>query len=210
MTDSELNIKFAKLAEAQAETEVQMQRTEVQMQRTEAQMQSTVAQMKLTDEQIKRTDEQLKRTDEKLERIGVRMGNIADNNGMNAEEYFFNSLEAKPFLGGIKYDDVKRNVYSFKQKLEDEYDIVMYNGNCVALIECKYKAHENDLRKLMDKKVDNFKELFPYYSGYKIYLGLASFSFYPELEEMAKQSGVAILKQKGEVMEIVADNLKVY
>ena len=86
----------------------------------------------------------------------------------------------------------------------------MYNGNSIAIIECKYKAHENDLRKLMDKKVDNFRALFPDFKGYKIYLGLASFSFYPELEEMAKQNGVAILKQKGDVVEVEATNLKVF
>ena len=189
MTDNELKDLVAGLAITSAEIE---------------------AQMKLTDEQMKRTDEQMKRTDEKLERIGIRVGNIADNNGSSAEEYFFNSLEAQPILGGIKFDDVKRNVHSFKLKLEDEYDIVMYNGNCIALIECKYKAHEKDLRKLIDKKADNFRELFPYYKDYQIYLGLASFSFYPELESYAKEYGVAILKQKGDVMEIEADNLKVY
>jgi len=210
MTDNELKELVAGLAVSNAENAEGLAKISALFKETDEQMKRTDEQMKRTDEQMKRTDEQMKRTDEKLERIGIRMGNIADNNGMNAEEYFFNSLEAKPFLGGIKYDDVKRNVYSFKQKLEDEYDIVMYNGNCLALIECKYKAHENDLRKLVDKKVGNFKELFPYYKDYKIYLGLASFSFYPELEEMAKEKGVAVLKQKGDVMEIVAENLKAY
>jgi hypothetical protein len=41
-------------------------------------------------------------------------------------------------------------------------------------------------------------------------LGIASFSFYPELEQFAKQNGVAILKQKGDVVEIEGTNLKVY
>ena len=157
-----------------------------------------------------KTDAQMNRTDETLKRMGIHLGGITDNNGSNAEEYFFNSLQTTPVLGGIKFDDVKKNIHAIKLRLEDEYDIVMYNGDCIALIECKYKAHENDLRKLIGKKVDNFKELFPYYSNYKIYVGLASFSFYPELEELAKQKGVAILKQRGEVMEIVAENLKAY
>jgi hypothetical protein len=119
-------------------------------------------------------------------------------------------LSDNPIFGGVTYDKVKKNIYSINKRLEDEYDIVMYNGDSIAIIECKYKAHENDLNKLIDKKVDNFRALFPDFKDYAIYLGLASFSFYPELEEMANENGVAILKQKGDVLEIEADNLKAY
>ena len=64
--------------------------------------------------------------------------------------------------------------------------------------------------KLITKKADNFKDVFPNFKDHEIYLGLASFSFYPELEEMAKQNGVAVLKHKGDVVEIEADYLKAY
>ena len=50
------------------------------------------AAQKLTDEQMKRTDEQLKRTDEKLERLGITLGNVTNNQGYVAEEFFLNSL----------------------------------------------------------------------------------------------------------------------
>jgi len=41
-------------------------------------------------------------------------------------------------------------------------------------------------------------------------LGLASFGFYPELEQFAHENGVAILKQKGDVVQVDADYLKAY
>ncbi len=189
MTDNELNEKFAALAIAQTNTELIFAETKAQ---------------------IQLTNEQMKRTDATLERIGINLGGISDNMGYSAEDYFYNSLSDSLLLGGIQFDEIGKNVQRKSRRLEDEYDIVLYNGDCIALIECKYKAHENDLRKLMDKKVRNFRELFPNYKDYKIYLGLASFSFYPELEELATQNGVAILKQKGEMMEVKADNLKVY
>jgi hypothetical protein len=196
MTDNELKELVAGLAVAQAETDLKFK--------------ETAAQINRNSEQQRLTEDQMKRTDASLERIGIRLGNISANNGSTAEDYFFNSLEEKPTFGGVTYDTIKRNVHAIRFRLEDEYDIVMYNGDSIALIECKYKAHENDLRKLIEKKVDNFRLLFPYYQEYKIYLGIASFSFYPELEFFAKQNGVGILKQKGETIEIVADNLKVY
>ncbi len=203
MTDNELKELVASLAVSNAELVLMSKETNAKFDRTDAQM-------KLTDEQMKRTDEQMKRTDEKLERIGIRMGNISDNNGANAEDYFFNSLEVKPELGGIRYDTIVKNFMPKSKRGQGEFDIVMVNGESIALIECKYKAHKSDVEKLINKQVDSFKKIFPVYSNYKFYLGIASFSFYPELEDFAKENGIAILKQKGEVVEIIADNLKVY
>ena len=158
----------------------------------------------------KKNELQFARTDKTLERIGITLGNVTNNIGSITEEYFFNCLIEKPVLGGVKYDKVRRNISGVGLKSEDEFDIVMYNGDSIALIECKNKAHKNDLMKLIEKKAANFKDVFPNFKDYKIFLGLASFSFYPELEEMAKENGVAILKQKGDVVEIEADNLKAY
>ena len=200
MTDNELNEKFAQLAVAQSNTAEEVNKFVAGL---------AVSQAK-TDEKFKQTEAQMAKTDKKLKSLGIYTSNIADNNGASTEDYFFNSLFDNPVLGGITYHKVKKNIHSMSKRLEDEFDIVMYNGDSVAIIECKYKAHENDLRKLIDKKVNNFRSLFLDYQDYKIYLGLASFSFYDELEEMAKQNGVAILKQKGDIIEIKATNLKAY
>ena len=56
---------------------------------------------------------------------------------------------------------------------EGEYDIVMYNGDTVALIEVKYKAHTKDIAKLLKNEPQNFRQTFTEYKDYKFYLGLA-------------------------------------
>ena len=162
------------------------------------------------DESIAELNVQIKKNEEKFSKMKFDLSAMSNNYGSGVEDYFYNSMADNPTLGGIQFDDIGRNVQRRSKRLEDEYDIVLYNGDCIALIECKTKAHEKDITTLIDKKVGNFRTLFPYYKDYKIYLGLASFSFYPDLEAFAKEKGVAILKQKGEVMEIEADNLKAY
>ena len=199
-----------KIAIAHAETTLKMDRTDAELNKTDALLRKTIEQIDKTDAQMKRTDEQMKRTDATLERIGIRLGNISDNNGSNAEDYFFNSLVDKPELGGISYDTIVKNFIPKSKRGQGEFDIVMYNGENIALVECKYKAHKTDVEKLITKQVDNFKKLFPIYANHKFYLGIASFSFYPELEEFAKENGVAILKQIGDIVEIEVSNLKVY
>ncbi len=157
-----------------------------------------------------KTEAQMLKTEATLARMGIHLGGMSNNNGENTEDYFYNSLYENRRLGNLQFDEISRNLHGKIARFEDEFDIAMFNGTEVALIECKYKANESDLLKLIDKKVANFKLLFPYYANHNFYLGIASRSFYPQLEMQAKEKGVAILKEKGDIIEIDANNLTIY
>ena len=144
--------------------------------RLEKSQEKTDEQMKRTDEQMKRTDEQMKKTDEKLAKIGKLVGSISNNQGDIAEEFFYNSMKAKPSLNGINYDFIDKNVTRSKNNIEDEYDILMVNGKDVAIIETKYKAHTGDIEILINTKYKNFKKLYSEYKNYNHHLALASFN----------------------------------
>ena len=51
---------------------------------------------------------------------------------------------------------------------------------------------------------------FPYYKDYKIYLGLASMSFNPDVEEECITQGIAIIKQLGDTVVIYDEHLKIW
>jgi chromosome segregation ATPase len=235
MTDEELKELVGSLAIAQKKTDEQMKRTDEQMKRTDEQMKRTDEQMKRTDERMKRTDEQiadlfvfqkevseqmkqtdeqmrrtdekLARTDAKLERIGVQLGNIAKNQGDVAEEFFYNSLIEDAHLGSIHFDDVAMNMQKHRGQIQEEYDLVMTNGEAVGIIEVKYKAHQNDLDKL-ERKMRNFKELFPWFKDYKIYGALAAFNVNEVAKKEALERGFFVLQRRGEVMQMdCAENL---
>jgi len=147
-----------------------------------------------------------KRT-KKLEEL---TGSFGNNQGLFAEEYFFNAFEdGEQNFCGEKFDDIKRNIKNFWQGIEDEYDIVLYNHISVALIEVKYKAHINDIPGVL-KKAETFRILFPEYKDFKIYLGLASMIFYPELEQECINQGIAVIKQLGDKVIISDKHLKVF
>ena len=148
--------------------------------------------------------------DRRIKKLEELTGSWAYNHGSFAEEYFFNSFEnGKQNFFGEKFDKVKKKLTNFWQGIEDEYDIVLYNHSAVALIEVKYKAHENDIPKVL-KKAETFRILFPNYKDFKIYLGLASLSFYPELEQECIQEGIAIIKQVGDTVIINDAHLKTF
>ncbi|MDP2903191.1 MAG: hypothetical protein Q8N96_08810 [Methylovulum sp.] len=206
MTDDELKDLVASLAidskalrEAQKQTDEQIRLTGLEIQRTDEQMKLTVEQTKRTDEQLKRTDEQLKRTDEKLARIGIQVGNISNNQGDIAEEFFFNSLVNENHLGPIKFEDIMMNFQKRRGKIEEEYDLVMTNGDAIGIIEVKYKAHENDLDKL-ERKMRHFKQLFPVYKTYNLYGAIASFHINADAKREALKRGFFVLQRSGKVV----------
>ncbi len=153
----------------------------------------------MTDEELKelvaslaiksdRLDAQMQKTDEKLSRIGDMLDGIGKNQGVVAEEFFVNSLLDDPHLGSIHFDDIAKNDFKHRGKTQEEYDIVMTNGEAVGIVEVKYKAHEKDIDKL-EHKMRNFKTLYPLYKDYKLYGAIASFNFYDEAKEAALNRG---------------------
>ena len=148
--------------------------------------------------------------DRRMKEIQKMIGGVTNNQGAFAEEYFFNSFEnGKTNFFGEKFDEIAKHLKTRRQGLEDEYDIVLYNHASVAIIEVKYKAHAKDIPTVL-KKAETFRILFPEYKDFKIYLGLASMSFYTELEKECVEQGIAVIKQVGDKVVINDTNLKAF
>ncbi len=154
---------------------------------------------KVLREAQKQTDEQMKRTDEKLKSVGIQLGNMSKNQGDIAEEFFFNSLVNENHLGPIKFEDIMMNVQKHRGNLQEEYDLVMTNGDAIGIVEVKYKAHENDLDKL-ERKMQHFKQLFPVYKTYKLYGAIASFHINDDAKREALKRGFFVLQRSGKVV----------
>ncbi|MDR2554811.1 MAG: hypothetical protein LBC64_05220 [Fibromonadaceae bacterium] len=168
-----------------------------------------------SDRQMQETKKVVEETSRKVREVSIQLGGISSSNGMYAEEYFFDSLEKKMEFAGIKFDDISKDFKLLRKtpdgkRVEDQFDIVMLNGNTVALIEIKYKARKDDPVEMVDQKVSNFRFLFPEYAKHKIYLGLAGFSFEKSAVKKAKELGIGLLKQVGETVECKTSWVKAY
>jgi hypothetical protein len=155
------------------------------------------------------TNEQMRKTNETLKSVGIQLGNMSRNQGDVAEEFFFNSLANDTHLGAIHFDDIAKNEHKRRGKTEEEYDIVMTNGNAIGIVEVKYKAHINDLEKL-ERKMKNFKTLFPWFENYKLYGAMASFHINDDAKNEALNRGFFVLQRSGDVIHTdAAENLLV-
>ena len=143
------------------------------------------------------------KSDRRLDRVSQMLGSIGNNQGDVAEEFFVNSLKAKPILNSIQYDFVESNAHRKRSNIEDEFDILLVNGRDVAIIETKYKAHTTDIEKLINKKYENFKKLYPEYRDYNHHLGFASFNINEDVKELASKHNVMLLQRKGDIIETI-------
>jgi len=198
MTDDELKNLVASLAVSQKQTDEQMKQTNEQMKRTDEKLERTAEQMTIND----------RRLTEKLKSIGIQLGNMSKNQGDVAEAFFYNSLLNNLSLGDLQFDDIGGNQHKQRGKVQEEYDIILTNGDAIAIIEVKYKAHKNDLDKL-ERKIANFKILFPVYQQYKLYGAMASFHFNDDAREETLDRGYFVIERCGDLIKTENDYLKV-
>ena len=167
------------------------------------------------DAQIERTFKGLEALEKQSAEMRTDVDGIGESNGKFSETYFYNTLFNSMRFGGKEFDQIDKGLKRSKKlsngdKLKGEYDVVMYNGNTIALIEVKYKVRKNHIENLKTKQVSVFKELFTQYAKFDFYLGIAGLSFEDNTEKEALEQGIGILRPKGESVEIIDDNLKVY
>jgi len=213
MTDQELRelvaqtfkgLEALRVSQAEASEQMRVSQAEaseqMRLSQAEASEQIRLSQAE-TSEQMRKTDEDMKALQQLVKRVSLDVGNIGNSQGAVAEEFFYNSLKATQNLAGIHYDSIDKNLTRASAGIEDEFDIVMINGKDVALIEVKYRARHADLTKLLTRKYENFKKLFPIYKDYNHHLVLATFSLYDDLKDAALSNGVIVLQRKGDTIE---------
>ena len=106
----------------------------------------------------------------------------------------------------MHFDTLLKNVGMQQKGIRDEFDILLVNGESVALIEVKYKVHPNILDKL-PKKIAHLKQM-PQYKAYKVYAGIAGFYIPDEVIEKANEQGYFVLQRKGDIIETYANHLR--
>ena len=188
MTDDDLKQLVASLAVSQKETDTQIKELSVSQ---------------------KETDTQLKETDRKLNKVAKMIGGVSKSQGDVAEDFFYNSFIKDNHLGNLSFDDITKNMEKHRGKTQEEYDIFLTNGESIAIVEVKYKAHLDDIKKL-ERKFNNFKKLFPIYNDYKLYGAMASFYFNQDTKDELLNQGYFIVERSGDLIKTEnSDYLKV-
>ena len=178
---------------------------------TSRRFQETDKRFQETDKQFKETDKQFQETKEFIKNLSINIDGISKTQGEITEDYFFNILKENKNIAELKFDNIERNLYQYaRHDLKGEYDIIMFNGDSVLIVEIKNKIRNKDIANLKTKQIANFRELFPNYKDFKIYGAVAGFTIKDELIKKANDEGFFVLQKKGDIMVEKHKNIKSY
>jgi len=147
--------------------------------------------------------------EKRLKKLELLVGNAGKNEGIYAEEFFQNVFAKTLTFAGIKFEKFYPNV-KYEKKETSEFDIVLVNGNSVAIIEVKKRIHPKFVKTLATTKLKQFRKHFPEYKDYKVYLGIAGFSFANAVVKEANEYGIGIVRQDGNSVIVNSDFVKEY
>ena len=157
----------------------------------------------------------LKEANEKFYDMHKEIGGISNSNGDFAEEFFYNSLKKTMSFANIHFDMISdkfggTRIMPDKTEKKAQFDIVLHNGDSLALIEVKYKAELEDVKEMVEKKVPNFRLIYPQFAKYKLYLGIGSLVLKDRIVQEAKKLGIGLMKQRGDAVEHRTGWVKAY
>jgi len=199
-TAADIRAILAEIATTHAKTAAMQARTAAR------QEELSIAQ-KENDRQIKEFRKELR---EELKELGIQVGGISNNQGHHAEQFFQDVFKKKLEFGRVKYDEMIPNLAHKSKKGQIEFDIALVNGDSIALIEVKNRIYPDFVNEFAEKRIEKFREYFREFENYKVYLGIAGFSFSDEVLDRASAYGIGIVKQVGDTVEINAERLRVY
>ena len=165
-----------------------------------------------TDRKFQETDRKFQETRESIKELGNHIGGISNSIGDMAEEYFYNTFKKDKTFANQQFDKIKRNViYDRDNDVVIEYDILLFNGTSVAIIEVKFNAKPKNIKveKLLSR-INTFKVLYPEYKNYGIYLGVAALSFKKQTAKELHSAGIATIHQVGKKMVVYDKEVKCF
>ena len=194
-----------KLEQSRAAFDLKMQESRVAF---DLEMQESRADFDLKMQDLRESQAE---TDKEIKQVNKQIGGMGNSQGKATTELFFNSLKyGSKKMFGEAFDDVfKEESRQTNKGFEDEYDILLFNGQAVCIVEVKYKADSNDVPQVL-RKEKTFRANFPEHNHKRLYLALASSSFHPLTEKACKEHGIAIMKQVGDTVAIYDENLKTF
>ena len=199
------------LAEAILEIKGLQKETAERFKETDGKFKETDGKFKETRKEFQDVAQRFKDTDKFIKNLSINIDGISKTQGEITEDYFFNILKENKTIAELKFDNIERNLYQYaRHDLKGEYDIIMFNGDSVLIVEIKNKIRNKDINNLKTKQIANFRELFPNYKDFKIYGAVAGFTIKDELVKKANDEGFFVLQKKGDIMVEKHKNIKSY
>ena len=185
------------LAEEHKKTELAQQKTELAQQKTE------LAQQK--------TEHEIDRVSKLVDNLTKNIDGKGKSNGFVAETLISNTIENSPTLNGWKFNMITKDFQpnNMKIQISEQYDMLLENDDLIAIVEIKYNAKSSDIKDLVNKKIPNYKKLYPNENRNIVGI-MACLTFNKYTLEFARKKGIYMISQAGESLKVENNEYKLF
>ena len=159
-------------------------------------------------EHLEREAERKQAEEAYRKRMDKQFGEFTNSYGREAEVLFYRSLNRTRKIANIEFDRLFPNVQPTKKSRQ--YDMVLVNGEYVALVEVKRSAKLEDLETLVEVQAKAFRNDMPEYKDKKLICVLAFFQCDEKLIPKAKEKGVCVIFKNGFHIKQDYEKLKLF
>ena len=136
--------------------------------------------------------------DEMLRSYKQELESSVRNEADTYEQRFIASLDVQSFnIAGISFDELYYNYKKYRKGEEIECDALFANNACVAILKVKQKLHLNDVLKVRDSLIGNFRKLCPEHRAKRLMVLVAGESINDDAVATALEAGFVVLSYTG-------------
>jgi hypothetical protein len=146
-----------------------------------------------------RTDRQIAETSKELKKF---MGQVGREWGDMVEELTKPSCLEQLQAAGIDVTQVAGETLSRRPGHEQEWDVMLVDGDVVVAVEVKNRLRPGDLDRI-EEKLKKFKGAFRQYREYTVYGAVAAIKYDAGLDRAAEKRGLFVFRPSGEIMKLV-------
>ncbi|MCX6146784.1 MAG: hypothetical protein NTW25_05975 [Candidatus Kapabacteria bacterium] len=154
-------------------------------------------------ELFERTDIKIEKLAKQIAEQGKMINGIAESNGLAAETLISNTLENSLSLNGWSFDyadiNVKKHIKGLN--IREQFDLVLGKENLLAIVEIKYRVRTEDVTELANRKIPNYKKLFPNETRHIVGV-VAGMSIDDHTIEVAKANGIYAITLSGDQIKV--------
>ena len=193
----EIQLAIKELAREHKKTEAAMKESQLAQQKTEATQQKTEAALQNLKEFAKDISADNKKRTDNLENLfttqwGKLMESLVDGD-------LVKMLKGK----GIDVETTMQNIRKKRDDDEWEVDILALNGEDVVVVEVKTTLRVKDVKRFLERTLQNFEEIFPVYGGKRILGAVAYLRMEESADTYAEKKGLYVIRATGSSASIV-------
>ena len=176
----------------------QVEETSKEVEKTARQVEETSKEVKATTRQVEETSKEVKETTRAVKDLNKKVGGAGQVRGRITEEFFYKALCEERRIGALKFDEIYPNFEAKRDGRRTEYDLLLTNGELVAVVEVKHNLRCDDVEDMRKIRAPHARYYLRRFSDKKMLFVMAYMTADTQAVSLAHECGYATLSPDGQ------------